>query len=76
MGAMPGGGAAREVTAADGTQAACIGERSVHIDWHMHDADATAALLLPVGSGPDEVIGVGAMESCAVAPASAEWAAG
>jgi hypothetical protein len=45
MGAVPGGGAAREVTAADGTQAECIDAGLVQFDWHTHDADGTAALL-------------------------------
>ncbi|MEV5054260.1 MULTISPECIES: hypothetical protein [unclassified Arthrobacter] len=73
---MPGGGAAREPAAADGTQAGCIDAGSVQLDWHTHDADGRAALPLPVSPGPGLVAGGGAIASWAVAPARGEWAAG
>jgi hypothetical protein len=73
---MPGGGAVREVTAADGTQVECIDAGSVQPDWHTHDADGAAELLLPAGPGPAVAVAAGAMVSWAVVPACGVWEAG
>jgi hypothetical protein len=76
VGAAPGGGADRDVTAADGTQAECIEAGWVQLDWHTHDADAAAVLLLPVSPGPPVILGAGAMSLWDVVPACREWATG
>ncbi len=73
---MPGGGAAREVIAAEGTQAECIDAGSVQLDWHVHDADGAAELLFPAGPGPAVAAAAGATASWAVVPAGGAWAAG
>jgi hypothetical protein len=57
---MPGGGAAREVPAADGTHAECIDAGSVQLDWHTHDAGGAAAALLSDSSG--SAVRAGGME--------------
>jgi len=78
-GVVPGGGAVREVTAAEGTQAECIDAGSVQLDWHVHDADGAAELLFPAGPGPAvavAAVAAGAMVSWAVVPAGGAWAAG
>jgi len=75
-GAMPGGGAARDVIAAEGTQAECIDIAAAQFDWHMHDTAGAAARLSAVRSGPAGVAGRGAKESWPIVRSCRAWAAG
>ena len=76
VGAVPGGGAAREVPAADGTQAECMDAGPGQLNRHTHDADGAAAALLPASSGPAVAVGAGAIEAWAVVPACRAWVSG